>query len=304
MKMILSEKIYKYIPDINCEIVNEQAVDSLGVKECKSKIICGYAGVSQFLRNMPENIKMLIVTKQLKEKVDLDNRGIIVVENPQDCFWRLHQCMSDDFDYIRKKTPNIISENARIGQYVSIASNNVIIEDGVVIEDFVTIYENTHIKKNTTIHSGCRIGGVGFKEYKNNNGIDTINHYGGVLIGENVDIQNNSCVDKAIFPWDETIIGNETKIDNLVHIAHATKIGELCEIAAGTAVAGKCFIGNNVWLGLGTTIRNGVVIEENARVNIGSVVVNNIKEGMSVSGNYAMEHSKFLYTQLRLGKMK
>ena len=45
-----------------------------------------------------------------------------------------------------------------------------------------------------------------------------VKHLGGVKIGKNVEIQHNTCVDKAVYPWDDTIIGNNSKIDNLVHI--------------------------------------------------------------------------------------
>lgn len=302
--MIVSEKIKEYCPEINIETISEKQVDSLGLASCNKVPICGFIGSTKFVNGVSDQVKTVIINESLIEKFDSNKIGLIIVDNPQDTFWKLHQIMHNDYEYVRPKKDTVISENAKVGDYVSISNNNVVIEDDVVIEDFVTIYENTYIKKGSVIRSGSRLGGVGFQEYKNKNRIETINHYGGVIIGENVDIQNNACIDRALFPWEDTIIGDETKIDNMVHIAHAVEIGKGCEIAANAVIAGRCVIGDNVWIGLGALIKNFAIIGNDSRVNIGSVVVNEVSDGGSVSGNYAVDHKRFLFTQMRINKIK
>ena len=297
--MILSEKIKEYLPSEQFEVFDEKDVSTLGFFDCEDKSVCCFVGAKKFISKVPNNAKMLIIPEELKKDItEHCDAGGIIVSNPQKVFWNLHQALEHDKDYVRADFESKISSSATIGKYVSIAPRNVVIEENVVIEDFVTIYENVHIKKGSVIRSGSRIGSIGFQEIRDDTSIYTINHYGGVVIGENVDIQNNSCVDKGLFPSDDTVIGDETKIDNMVHIAHAVRIGSRCEIAANAVIAGRCIIGDDVWIGLGALVRNFVNVGNGSRLNIGSVVVNDVPEGASVSGNYAIDHDKFMYEQL------
>lgn len=170
----------------------------------------------------------------------------------------------------------------------------MIIEKHVTIEPFVCIHENVIIREDSIIRSGSQIGGWGFQFIRQEEDIMLVNHYGRVVIGKNVEIQHNSCVDRAIFPWDSTRIGDHTKIDNLVHIAHCVKIDHGVMVAAGVNIAGSARIKKNAWIGIGVTINNGVTIGENARANIGSVVAASVPDYGSVTGNFAIEHKKFL----------
>ena len=122
----------------------------------------------------------------------------------------------------------------------------------------------------------------------------SVKHLGGVIINNNVEIQYNTCIDKAVYPWDNTIIGDYCKIDNLVYIGHGVKVNSGCMIAANTTIGGRTNIEKNSWIGLNSTISNGLVIGERAKINIGSVVTKNIEKDNSVSGNFAIDHSKFI----------
>ncbi len=175
-----------------------------------------------------------------------------------------------------------------------IEKTNVKIGNNVVIEPFVTIYKNTVIEDNCIIRSGARIGGEGFQEIQYDEKIFSVEHLGGTILHHDVEVQNNTCIDKAIYPWDNTEIGKYTKFDTLVHVEHAVKIGESCMITGNVEIAGRSVIGDNVWIGIGSTIRNGLKIGNNARINIGSVVVGNVKERGNVTGNFAIPHEKFL----------
>ena len=296
--MLISEKISRYLPDVRFETVNENGVYTLGLFDCNHLTICCFLEASKFIHSIPINARTLITTKTLQNKLVDDGLGFVLVDHPKEIFWKLHQALEKDGDFVRPKQENEIAKTARIGKYVSIATNNVFIDDNVLIEDFVTIYENTHISRNSVIRSGCRLGGAGFQEYKTNDRIITINHYGGLIIGENVDLHNNTSIDRALFPWGDTIIGDETKIGSMVHIGHAVKIGSGCELASNSIVAGSCVIGDNVWVGPGVSVGNSIHIGNNSRLNIGSVVVNDVPENGSVSGNFAIEHRKFLYERV------
>ena len=107
-------------------------------------------------------------------------------------------------------------------------------------------------------------------------------------------MQQGNFVDKAIYPWDNTIIGDYSKTDNNVHIAHADKIGKRVFIAACTCIAGRVETGDDVWIGPGVTVINGISIGDKAKISIGSVVTKSVKNGEQVTGNFAIPHAKFI----------
>lgn len=133
---------------------------------------------------------------------------------------------------------------------------------------------------------GCRIGYSGFGYERDLDGTPIrFPHYGDVMIGSDVEIGSNTCIDRGTFGY--TIIGKGTKIDNLVHIAHNVHIGENCIIVAGTVIGGGVIVGDNVWLGIGSKIREGITIGDGALVGMGAVVVKDVEPHTTVIGNPA-----------------
>jgi len=106
--------------------------------------------------------------------------------------------------------------------------------------------------KNVSIGKNTVIGADGFSIVVINGVPEKLPHIGNVVIGNNVDIGANVCIDRGTL--DDTIIGNNVKIDNLVHISH------------------NCKIGNNVVVGAGAIIGGSTIIEDNAIVHIGQVI--------------------------------
>jgi len=95
----------------------------------------------------------------------------------------------------------------------------------------------------------------------------------------------------------DTVIGDECKLDNLVHIAHRVHLGKSISLASGACVAGSVNVGDNVWVGPGSILSNRVSIGDEARILIGSVVIRNVKPKESISGNFAQEHKKHILSQ-------
>lgn len=280
-------------------IENEKDVNSLGLLKYNSgENICTFLEKKEYLDNLNSNISMVITDYDIANHLLNSKRdiGVIITDNPRILFFSIHNYLSGLEIYKRKKKKNYFGDNVSIGKYTSIASNNVHIGDNVIIEDFVSIRENTVIGDNSIIRSGAIIGGSGFefkKDIKSGRNF-SVEHVGGVKIGDSVEIQYNTCIDKAIYPWDDTIIGDYVKIDNLVHIAHGVKVGINTYIVAGAKVGGRCRIGENAWIGIGAVIRNGIDIASNSKVNMGAVVTKSVADGESVSGNFAINHQRFI----------
>jgi len=89
-------------------------------------------------------------------------------------------------------------------------------------------------------------------------------------------------------------VASEVTTDNLVHIAHGAAIGSKTRIAANAMIAGSVTIGENVWIGPSASISNGIIIGNNAEITLGAVVTKNVPENGHVSGNFAIDHHKFL----------
>ena len=106
-------------------------------------------------------------------------------------------------------------------------------------------------------------------------------------------MQANSAISRSIFGG-FTQLGEETKLDNLVHVAHNVTIGRRCFLAACAMIAGSVIVGDDVWIGPGASISSGITIGDGANVTIGAVVTRNVPAGAHVSGNFAIDHDKFI----------
>jgi UDP-3-O-[3-hydroxymyristoyl] glucosamine N-acyltransferase len=113
-----------------------------------------------------------------------------------------------------------------------------------------------------------------------------------VMIGDDVEVQSNSCIDRASVGG--TRIGRGTKIDNLVQVGHGSQVGEDALLCAQVGLAGSTEIGNKAIL----TGQVGVVghckVGENAIVTPQSGVANDIPAGALVSGAPAVDHKAWL----------
>lgn len=279
---------------INGEIINDREFTSLGlaVSKCNEKLL-SFIEDEKYIKELSDNITCLITTKEIGEAIK-DKYGVIVSKNPRIDYFKLHNKLSNNREYLRKTYKTIIGENCNISPMASISNTNVTIGNNVKIEEFVVIRENTVIGDNSIIRAGCILGGEGF-EYKRTDGIImNVTHCGGVIVGENVEVQYNTCIDKALYTWDNTIVSDYSKIDNMVHLEHGVKVGERCLIASRTTVGGRTVIGSDSWIGLGAIISNGLTLGNKVSVSLGSVVTKNIEDGEKVSGNFAINHDKFI----------
>lgn len=192
-----------------------------------------------------------------------------------------------------------IGENVVIGDRVkilhnSVISNNVVIANGTHIYPNVFI-SNCEIGEDCLIHSGVRIGIDGFRFEQNikQRTVVKMLHVGKVAIRNNVEIGANSCIDRATFEDAATLISDDVKIDNLVHIAHNAEIGSRTCIAANSCICGSAKIGEDVFIGAGATISDGVCVGDRVKILLNAVVAYDVGGDEMVSGFYAMPHKQW-----------
>jgi UDP-3-O-[3-hydroxymyristoyl] glucosamine N-acyltransferase len=208
-----------------------------------------------------------------------NNISLIIVDNPRLTF----SSVLREFFYskIIHKIQIELPEDVIIGKNINISKGTIIEEDVEIGENTYIGYNNvilkgTKIGKNVIIGNNNTIGGDGFGYEKNSNGdYDHIPHIGNVIIEDNVEIGNNNCIDRAVIG--STMLRKNSKIDNLVHIAHGVEIGENSLIIANSMIAGSTTVGQNTWIGPSTSIINKCKIGSNSMTGIGTVVVKSIE---------------------------
>lgn len=276
---LINEKHFKYLA------LTAQEIDETN---------CVFLDSGKFLNDIKDSVVMVLTTEELVSSLLEKPFGLCVVENPRELFFNIHNFLSDDKDYIRKPFKTIIGDNCEISHLASIAKNNVIIGNNITIEEFVVIRENSIIGNDTILRAGCKIGAQGFEFKRTDYGVLSVDHLGGVKIGNNVEIQYDVIVNRAVYPWDDTVIGDYCKIDDLVHIGHGVKLGKSVMVVANSGLGGRSIIKDNTWIGFAATIKNGITVGKNARANMGAVVTKPIPDNGSVSGNFAIDHKRFL----------
>ncbi|SFB49056.1 UDP-3-O-[3-hydroxymyristoyl] glucosamine N-acyltransferase [Rhizobium sp. NFR07] len=148
------------------------------------------------------------------------------------------------------------------------------------------------IGNGVIIHNGARIGQDGFGFAPGPRGMLKIVQVGRVVIQDNVEIGANTTVDRGAM--DDTVIGEGTKIDNQVQIAHNVHIGRHCGIASGAGIAGSTKIGNGVLIGGASGINGHITIGDRVQIAAMSGVVADIPAGLIYGGIPARPMRDFL----------
>jgi len=217
--------------------------------------------------------------------------------------------INDDFDNTVKKIDEIIFENeVQYGQNVLIGKNvrigkNCLIGHNTIIEKNVSIGSNCSIGSNVIIRNtiieddvyildGCIIGKKGFGFFPNNQKNLRYPHIGIVYIGKNSEIGSGTTIDRGSLS--NTIIGQNTFLDNQIHIAHNNTIGNNCIIAGQVGFAGSSVLGDNVMIGGQAGISGHLKIGNNVQIGGGSGVIKDIPDNSKVMGYPSKDLRKFL----------
>lgn len=169
-----------------------------------------------------------------------------------------------------------IAAGARLGDGVRIAERcsigaEVVIGAGTRLYPGVTLYPRVSLGANCILHSGVVIGADGFGFEMAAGAWHKVPQVGTVRIGHSVEIGANSCIDRATLGV--TVIGDGTKLDNMVHIAHNCRIGRHVVIAAQTGLAGGVTVGDYAVMGGQVGVGDKARIESKAIVGSGAGIL-------------------------------
>ena len=189
-----------------------------------------------------------------------------------------------------------ISEKAIIGDSTQIypqvfVGKNVKIGKNCKIYSGARIYDYCVLGDNCIVHSNTVIGSVGFGFQPTEKGFEKIPQLGNVIIENNVEIGSNCSIDRGTIG--PTLIGEGTKIDNLIQIAHNVKIGKHNVIASQTGIAGSSTIGDWNMIGGQVGIVGHVKIGNQVKIQAQSGIISNVKDGEVLYGSPSMNAGEY-----------
>lgn len=240
-------------------------------------------------------------------------KPIIVTEDPRLAFSKVLEIFAPKPRVYQGVHPTaVIGRNVHMGEDVSVGAYAVV-EDNVILGDNVIVYplayvgheatigdrtivyphvfigERVAIGKRSIVHSGSALGCDGFGFLQTAQGHRKIPQIGTVNIGDDVEVGACCTVDRATVG--ATVVGNGTKIDDHVHIAHNCQIGENCLLCGQVGIAGSTRVGNNVVMGGQVGVNDHVNIGDNVVIGAQAGVFGDLTEPGIYSGYPARPHT-------------
>lgn len=232
-----------------------------------------------------------------------DGRALLIVEDADRALAQMLERLAPPDRVIEGVDERaIIDPSASIAPGVGVAAGvtigaEVVLEEGAqihagcVLGEGVRIGARSRLMPNVVVNRDCEIGagcllhpgviigadGFGFLPDPSGKGLLKIPHIGNVVIGNDVEIGANSCVDRAKFG--STIVGDGTKIDNLVQIGHGCRIGRACVICGVTGIAGSVVVEDGATIAGCAGIADGLTIGSGAIVAAKAGVMSDVPRG-------------------------
>ncbi|MBN1768007.1 MAG: hypothetical protein JXR50_11305 [Prolixibacteraceae bacterium] len=289
--MIETQKIINFIDKQAYNITENKIKGVCSLNRMKPNCLLFYNSNDELV--LSENEKTILKScLVLVKNIELlpENTPCIITANPRLAFVKIVNKF-----FKEKLQPGIhptaiidksvkIPANIKVGAY-TVIEKNVKIGENTIIDNHITIKSGTRIGKYVHIKNGAILGDEGFGfEFDTNNVPIRMVHFGGLFIGDYVEIGNNCVINKGTI--DDTIIEEHVKINDFSKIAHNVFIGKN-SLIIGAKINGSVFIGENCWIAPAVTIQNKVKIGNGTMIGTGSVVVGNIPDNVIAFGNPA-----------------
>ncbi len=224
----------------------------------------------------------------INQKVDCpEGKALIISDSPFDDYMKLVQYFKPF-----EASNQLISPSAEIGKGTVIQpgafiGNHVKIGNNCIIHANASIYDHTIIGNEVIIHSGAVIGADAYYFQKRAEGFKKFESCGRVILEDKVEVGALCAIDKGVSG--DTIIGEDTKMDNQSQIGHDTQIGKRCLIGAHAAIAGVTKIEDDVIIWGKVAINKDLVIGKGAVILATSNVGKSLEGGKTYFGSPAIE---------------
>lgn len=298
----------------NPKDANELVSDINTMEKAGSDDICFF--YDKKAKEQASNIKAkaVVTTEVLASFVD-PSVSILLHSNPKIAFLKLNQALYGEYAPAPQISPKAsVHPSAKIGKNTYIG-DFAVIEENVQIGDFCRIEPGAYIGRSCKIGNNCRIGANAYIAYclmgndcyiytgarigADGFGFDLIEgkhqripQVGRVIIGNDVEIGANTCVDRGAL--DDTVISDGCRIDNLAQIAHNDKLGRGCVIVSQVGIAGSCTFGDYVVCGGQTGFADHLKVGTGAQIAAQSGVMRDVEPGAVLLGTPAVPFKDFM----------
>ncbi len=304
---------------------SEVTVSSVASLEEATGKQLSFLGNSKYSPQVPKSNAGIIIIPE--DYTPEDNKCYIVCQNPSAGFSTIIDAFAPaPIEFQAGIHPHAsIAKDATIGENCHIGANavieskatigaNTVIAAGTVIGHEASIGENCHLHPNVTIrercivgnrciiHSSTAIGSDGFGFIPGSNGHKKIPQVGIVVLEDDVEVGSCVCIDRARFG--KTKIGQGTKIDNLVQIAHNVEIGAHCFVVSQSGIAGSSKLGNFVIVAAQAGIAGHINIGNGVTMAGRAGVTKDIADGSKVFGFPAVNKREFIKQGLTYKKVE
>lgn len=200
----------------------------------------------------------------------------------------------------------VVSEGATVGDRTTLMSGvylgpNAVVGDDCLIHPNVVLAHDVRVGNRVIIHSGSVIGSDGFGFAREGLRNRKIVHAGTVEIGDDVEIGACCTIDRAVMG--KTVVGEGTKLDNLIQVGHNSRIGKDCMLVSFVGLAGSVTLEDKVTMAGRSGVVGHLKVGEGATILAKSVVLEDIPPGASVAGFPAVNAGEWRKTSVLMGKL-
>jgi UDP-3-O-[3-hydroxymyristoyl] glucosamine N-acyltransferase len=285
-----------------------------------------FLGAETYLPQLATTKAAAVVVNRRVRLPDTNRKPVLIVDDADLAIGKLLELFAPPIP----RPPAGVDPSARIGPDATIAGNvaigafvlvgsrtrigaNTIIHPGVIISDDVVIGDDCEIHANVTIreritignrviiHAGSVLGTDGFGYRWDGTQHRKIPQIGTIIIEDDVELGSCVCIDRAKFST--TRVGQGTKIDNLVQVAHNVQTGPHCIVTGQAGMAGSVKLGAGVVLGGQCAIRDHVTLGDGAMIAACSGVAEDVAPKTIVSGLPALPHRQTFREQAALRRL-
>ncbi|MEP3225139.1 MAG: hypothetical protein ABJO01_04130 [Parasphingorhabdus sp.] len=234
----------------------------------------------------------IITTAELEEQVP-ESMGLAISDNPIQASLTLHETIAGIPDFQWASFDTEIHPSAFVHPSAVIADKNVQIGANSEVGPNSCIQERSLIGADCNVGENIVVGLDALEIFDGTNPRRILKQSGGVKMERGVTLLSKCTVVRATFGG-FTTLGEGTIADVLIHIAHDCQIGKRVTLVACCEISGRCELDDDAYIGPNACIRNGVKIGAGAQVSMGAVVTRDVAPQAIVSGNFAVDHAKWL----------
>jgi UDP-3-O-[3-hydroxymyristoyl] glucosamine N-acyltransferase len=284
------------------------------LSEAGASEVC-YYGNPKYRSQLSSTSALAVI---VSDRIETSSPNLIVVDDAYDAFRKALLLFRprDDSGFRGVHPTSLVHETATIGEEVDVGPFTVLdrgvrIGDGTRIGSScylgpevmvgrecrihagVRLEARTEVGDRVTIHAGSVLGSDGFGYVPDPGGAHRkVPQNGNLLVRDHVEIGANCTIDRGV--TGSTVIGEHTKLDNLVHVAHNVVLGRGCFLAAQTGIAGSTRVGDGVVFGGQAGIIGHIRIGDGARIGAQAGVTKDVPAGETFSGYPARPHREAL----------